>query len=255
MKKKLVLVFFLAFTCCALGTQINDVLHENTLPVRSSALRTDLFTALPAQTYPYFHLPTAIEAKKKTIPVYVSLGVIPPNLRHAVLATEDKRFYTHGAVDPFGILRAAVVNAAAAHTREGGSTISQQVVKNLFLTQDRTYTRKGKELLLALLLEHYYTKDQILELYLNTVYFGPDAIGVHAAARTFFHTAPEQLTLSQCALLAGLVKAPTYYNPLLHYREAKERQKIVLTLLTEQQYIRPETATQAYYTPLRLQKK
>lgn len=158
-------------------------------------------------------------------PTYVSFAILPLDLKHAIIATEDKRFYEHGAFDPMGISRAIIVNILSSAKKEGGSTISQQVVKNLFLTQDKTFTRKGKELVLAILLEHYYTKDEILELYVNSIYFGPHAVGIQAACHIFFNTTPDKLTLSQASLLAGLIQAPNRYNPYTHYEEAKKDNK------------------------------
>lgn len=167
---------------------------------------------------------------------------IPDLLKKAVVAAEDRRFYEHGALDIIGIARAAVANYSAGETVEGGSTIAQQTVKNIFLSHERTFTRKARELLLAIQLERLYTKDQILELYLNTIYFGHGAYGIGEAARTYFGKAPEDLTLSECALLAGLPQAPSAYDPIDHPEEGRKRMTTVLMLMAREGYITPQEA-------------
>ena len=158
---------------------------------------------------------------------------------------EDRRFYEHGAIDPIGVTRAAVTNYFAGHTLEGGSTITQQTVKNIFLSNDRTILRKMEELALAVQLEKYYTKDQILELYLNTIYFGHGAYGLKEASLTYFGKEPKDLDLSQCAMLAGLPQAPSAYDPIDHPKEGAQRMTVVLTLMAQQGYISPEDAAKA----------
>lgn len=170
---------------------------------------------------------------------------IPDLLKKGIIATEDRRFYEHGAIDPIGVTRAAITNYMAGRTLEGGSTISQQTVKNIFLSNERTMLRKVEELALAMQLEKYYTKDQILELYLNTIYFGHGSYGVKEASQTYFGKEPKDLDLSQCAMLAGLPQAPSAYNPIDHPKEGAERMTIVLTLMAQQGYISPEEATKA----------
>ena len=151
-----------------------------------------------------------------------------------------------------GIIRAAAVNLYSGETVEGGSTISQQVVKNVFLSHERTLSRKVQEVILAFLLEHYYSKDDILEIYLNTAYFGANATGLYEACRTYYGIGPDELRLSQSSMLAGLLQAPTYYNPLEHYDAARKRQQVVLALMAEQGYISASQATQAYRDDLGL---
>lgn len=170
---------------------------------------------------------------------------IPDTLKKAVVAAEDRRFYEHGAIDVMSVARAAFANYMAGTTVEGGSTLAQQTVKNLFLSSERTMTRKVKELFLAMQLEKYYTKDQILEIYLNTIYFGHGTYGVGEACRTYFGREPRDLTLSQCALIAGLPQAPSAYDPIDHPDEAKKRMTIVLMLMAREGYISPEEATAA----------
>ena len=134
-------------------------------------------------------------------------------LPEAVIATEDRRFYYHFGVDPIGLLRAMVANLRAGHVVQGGSTISQQLAKNLFLKPERTMSRKIQEMLLALWLEHRFTKDQILEIYLNRVYLGAGTYGVDAAARRYFNKSARDVTLYEAAVVAGLLRAPTRFSP------------------------------------------
>ena len=143
----------------------------------------------------------------------IDVGDLPPNVPRAVIAVEDRRFYDHGGVDVFGLARAMLANIRAGRIVQGGSTITQQLAKNLFLKPDRTLRRKVREVLLAFWLERKFTKDQILTLYLNRVYFGAGTYGVDAAARRYFGKPAKDLTLYEGAVLAGLLKAPSRYNP------------------------------------------
>ena len=158
----------------------------------------------------------------------VKLADLPPYLPEAVLATEDRRFYSHWGLDLRGIARALYVNFKAGDTVQGGSTITQQVAKNLFLTPERSLHRKGQEMLLALWLEHTFTKDQILELYLNRVYFGAGTYGVDAAAKKYFGRSARDVTIYQAAMLAGLLKAPSRFNPFNDKALAKARAELVI---------------------------
>ena len=128
---------------------------------------------------------------------------------------EDKRYYKHGAIDVLGIIRAFYTNTIAGETVEGGSTITQQVVKNLFLSSKRIMSRKVEEAILASEMEHYYSKEEILTMYLNTVYYGHNYYGIYEAAHGYFGTSPSRLTLGQSALLAALPNAPSYLDPYL----------------------------------------
>lgn len=190
------------------------------------------------------HFKEAVEARIDK-DKFVSGKEIPELLKKGIVATEDRRFYEHGAIDPIGVTRAAITNYMAGRTLEGGSTISQQTVKNIFLSNERTLLRKAEELALAVQLEKYYTKDQILELYLNTIYFGHGAYGVKEASRTYFGKEPKDLDLSQCAMLAGLPQAPSAYDPIDHPQEGAQRMTIVLTLMAQQGYISSEEAAKA----------
>ncbi len=176
---------------------------------------------------------------------FIPVDKMPPLLTKAVVATEDRRFYEHGAVDVIGVGRALFTNYIAGRTVEGGSTISQQVVKNIFLSQERTMTRKAEELALAIQLERNYTKDEILEIYLNTIYFGHGTYGVKAASETYFGKPLRDLTLSECAMLAGLPQAPSAYDPISHPQEAKKRMITVLALMAEQGVVTAQEAATA----------
>lgn len=203
-----------------------------------------------------FHFKEAVEtALDQRVPdnQRVKGDEISQNLKDALVATEDKRYYEHGAIDLFGIGRAFYTNVTAGRTVEGGSTITQQLVKNLFLSSKRIMSRKVEEVILAYLMELYYTKDEILTMYLNTIYYGNNYYGIEQAAKGYFDTTPAKLTLGQAALLAGMPQAPSYYNPVTNYKGAKERQRTVLTLMTQQGLITNREADKAYYSNLNLQ--
>src|SRR5256886_14827300 len=165
--------------------------------------------------------------------IFVRLAHIPQTLRDAVIATEDRRFYSHWGVDPVGIARAVYQNYRRGRIVEGGSTITQQLTKVLFLTPDKSLERKLKEAVLALELERRYSKTRILEMYLNQVYFGHGAYGVEAAARTYFGKSVSELTLQESALLAGLPRAPSSYSPFEHADVARPRREVGLPRMVE----------------------
>ena len=167
----------------------------------------------------------------------VALKDMPPYVPKAFVAIEDRRFYEHFGVDPFGIARAFVANVLHRGVAQGGSTITQQLAKNLFLTQERTLTRKMQEALLALWLERKFSKTEILELYLNRVYFGSGAYGVEQAAQRYFGKPAKQLTLPEAAMLAGLVKSPSRLAPTRNYKEAEKRAKIVLAAMADLHFV------------------
>jgi penicillin-binding protein 1C len=160
--------------------------------------------------------------------VNVALKDLGPFATAAVLAAEDRNFYEHGAVDPGAVARALWVDVTSGGVREGGSTITQQLVKFQLLTPQRSLTRKVQEVVLATAIEQRYSKDQILTMYLNRVYFGHGAYGIGAAAKTYFNKDAKDLTPAQCAFLAGLIQAPTAYDPASHYNLARERELYVL---------------------------
>lgn len=173
-----------------------------------------------------------------------SLGIdeIPPNLINAVMAIEDRRFYSHFGIDPIGLLRAFFVNARAGDVVQGGSTITQQLAKNLFLSHDRTLKRKIQEALLALWLEYELSKDEIMSAYLNRVYLGSGAYGVEAAAKLYFDKPAKNLTLRESAILAGLLKAPTRFSPRRNPNLANERADVVLAAMADAGFITKDQA-------------
>jgi penicillin-binding protein 1A len=167
----------------------------------------------------------------------VSLKDLPPYLPQAFIAIEDRRFYSHYGVDPLGILRAAVTNILHHGVSQGGSTLTQQLAKNLFLTQERTMARKLQEVELALWLERKHSKAEILELYLNRVYFGSGAYGVEAAAQRYFGKPAKNVTIAEAAMLAGLVKSPTRLAPNRNPEGAEKRAEIVLAAMADSKFI------------------
>ena len=175
----------------------------------------------------------------------VSLDEIPPNLVNAFISVEDRRFWDHWGVDPAGIARASLKNMASLRTRQGASTITQQLARNLFLTFDQTLSRKVKEAVLALRIEQNYSKREILEMYLNQIYFGDGAYGVQAAARRFFGKDVGDLSLAQSALLAGLPRNPRDYSPRRHPEAALNRRAVVLRSMTDCGYVSAEQAEAA----------
>jgi len=179
----------------------------------------------------------------------VSLQQMSPYIPEAVIAIEDRRFYSHFGVDPLGLARALVSNVLDGRISEGGSTLTQQLAKNLFLTPDRTIKRKVQEVLLALWLEHKFTKNQILEMYLNRVYFGSGAYGVQAAARRYFGKSAHDVTLSEAALLAGLVKAPSRLSPARDPKAAEKRAQLVLASMRDQGMIGEKQMASAMSAP------
>ncbi|MEM5470907.1 transglycosylase domain-containing protein [Hoeflea sp. AS60] len=162
------------------------------------------------------------------------LGDMSPYIPEAVIAIEDRRFYSHFGVDPIGLARAMVSNLTAGGMVQGGSTLTQQLAKNLFLSPERTVERKVQEVLLAFWLEHRFTKDQILEMYLNRVYFGSGAYGVEAASRRYFRKPARDVSLAEAALLAGLLKAPSRLSPARDPKAAEARSQVVLAAMREQ---------------------
>ncbi len=179
----------------------------------------------------------------------VRLKDMPPWLPGAVVAIEDRRFRSHFGVDPIGLARAVVVNLTRRGVSQGGSTLTQQLAKNLFLTQERTFGRKVQEVLLALWLEKTYTKDQILELYLNRVYMGAGAYGVDAASRRYFGKSAREVSPMEAAMLAGLLKAPSRYAPSHDPERSRARAETVLAAMEDTGVITPEQRLAALATP------
>jgi len=179
---------------------------------------------------------------------------IPPEMRAAIISTEDRRFRSHIGVDPIGIARSLAVRVQSGHWRQGGSTITQQLARNIFLTNNRTFVRKIKEAILALALERKFTKDQIIELYLNRVYFGGGAYGIDAASRKFFGHGADHLSLGEAAIIAGLVKAPSNYSPTADIEAARSRSGVVLQTMAENGFISREAAESVNPAQVRIEK-
>ncbi|ADI64114.1 transglycosylase domain-containing protein [Trichormus azollae] len=173
------------------------------------------------------------EANREVVP----LDKISPNLKRAVLASEDGHFYSHHGINPSGVGRAVVVNLVAGGVKEGGSTITMQLVKNLFLSHKRAFTRKLAEAVLAIRLEQILTKDEILEMYLNQVYWGHNNYGAQTAARSYFNKSSEFLTLGESAMMAGLIQAPEEFSPFSSMKLAKQKQKEVLGRMLDLKWI------------------
>ncbi|MCX5789460.1 MAG: PBP1A family penicillin-binding protein [Elusimicrobia bacterium] len=180
----------------------------------------------------------------------LTLSQIPVDLQNAVLATEDTDFFHHWGISPKGMLRAFGRNLLHGGVVQGGSTLTQQLSKLIFLTPERKITRKLKEILLAIELERNFSKEEILQLYLNQIYFGHGAYGVQAAARIYFTKDVNQLTLAECAMLAGLVKFPGGYSPFTHPDKALARRKLVLGRMQAEGFIKEEEAKRAEAEPL-----
>ena len=181
--------------------------------------------------------------------ILVSLNKIPPYLIEALLATEDTRFYSHRGIDPRGIARAFLTNLRTLRLAEGGSTITQQLAKVLFLTPEKSLARKMKEILLAFQIEREYPKDKILEMYFNQIYFGHGAYGVEAAAQTYFGKSVDELNLAEAAMLAGLPRAPNTYSPIVDKERARRRRGVVLQRMVEEGFITTEQAEAAAAIP------
>jgi penicillin-binding protein 1A len=180
----------------------------------------------------------------------VKLNGVPQLMRQAILAAEDDRFYQHGGVDYLGVARAAFANLTSGGAREGASTITMQVARNFFLSREKTLTRKFSEVLLAFKIEHFLSKDQILELYINQIYLGQRAYGFAAAAQVYFGKPLDRLNIAEFAMLAGLPKAPSRYNPVANPKRAKLRQQYVLRRMFALRYISSDEYQKALHYPL-----
>lgn len=180
----------------------------------------------------------------------VQLNQISPLLIQATLAVEDRKFYDHTGFDLKGMARAVLANLEAGERTQGASTLTQQLARNLYLTHEKTWTRKTKEALFTMQLEMKYSKDEILNMYLNEIYYGHGAYGIEAAARMYFGKAAADLNLPESAMLAGIPKGPTYYSPYTHPDNAKKRQEIILSSMAEVGDITPAAAQAAAKQPL-----
>lgn len=188
------------------------------------------------------------EANREVIP----LNGISPDLKRAVLAIEDSHFFYHQGINPSGVARAFLANWEKGRVVEGGSTITMQLVKNLFLTPERNISRKIAEAVLALRLEQILTKDQVFEMYLNQVYWGHNNYGAETAAQSYFGKSAADLTLAEASMMAGLIQAPEEFSPFIDYKIAKQRQSLVLNRMRELNWISDEEEAVARKQPLRL---
>jgi penicillin-binding protein 1A len=175
----------------------------------------------------------SLVAERGVSRAYIPLDMLPPHVANAVVATEDRRFFEHAGLDPWGLMRAALVNLRAGRFTQGGSTLTQQLAKNLFLSSERTVTRKAEEMVLALWLELRLSKHDILELYLNRVYFGGGAHGIEAASQRYFAKSARDLSVAEAAVIAGLLKAPSKYAPSASPIQALARGRVVIGKMVE----------------------
>src|SRR6186713_2540746 len=180
----------------------------------------------------------------------VKIAEVPKPMIDAIIAAEDERFYQHSGVDYVGVARAALSNFASGGARQGASTITMQVARNFFLSKEKTLTRKFNEMLLAFKIEANLTKDEILQLYVNQIYLGQRAYGFAAASQIYFGKALNKLTLAEAAILAGLPKAPSAYNPVANPQRARQRQQYVLRRMRELGHITEEQLADATKAPL-----
>ncbi len=180
----------------------------------------------------------------------VKIADVPVNMKHAILAAEDDRFYQHGGVDYTGVVRAAISDLTGGGNKQGASTITMQVARNFFLSKEKTFTRKFNEMLLAFKIEHHLSKDEILQLYINQIYLGQRAYGFAAASQMYFGKPLNQLSIAEDAMLAGLPKAPSTYNPVVNPKRAKLRQLYVLRRMHELHYITDAQYKEAQNEPI-----
>lgn len=218
-------------------------LSQNTIDIESNSTLNRLERV--------FFLKQAVNARINSAN-YVKLQDIPESMQQAVVAVEDRKFYNHWGFDMEGIFRASLVNLQYGQVKEGASTITQQLVKNLFLSQEQTMGRKAEEFILAMDMELNYSKDEILELYLNTIYFGSGYYGIKEASQGYFGKEPAMLALPEAAMLAGIPNAPSLYSPYVDFMLAKKRQFIVLDAMTAAGYLRESIADDAKIKPIYL---
>lgn len=256
MRKLLLILVILAGALCYYMTR-PETIHEKVRP-GDAAVVGGLFqgsspnSPLPVPLQKVYGAWKIREAAHVRIPRadWTSLGHMSPYMPQALVAVEDRRFYSHHGIDPDAILRAILVNIQADAVVEGASTITQQVVKNLLLSSDQSLKRKAWEAGLALLVEGRCSKDEILEMYLNTVFLGNGATGIRQAAKVYFHTTPDKLTLAQAAMLAGLPYAPSALNPYENPEGCRRRRNLVLQRMKEQGIITEALEKKAAAEPL-----
>ncbi len=232
-------VMVLAFSLLLLG--FLGIIYAYSLDADISSLKNEL----PQATVFYDlngEVASKVSANKNE---GISIYQVPDSLKHAVIAIEDRRFYQHHGVDLIGITRALIRDIKARDMVEGGSTITQQLTKNTLLTSQKTLKRKVDEVFLAMKIERQYTKEEILQMYLNQIYFGDGAWGIKHAASNYFAKEIKDLSISESALLAGIIKAPSALNPYHHLEKATQRKNIVLAQMKKQGYITAQQYEQA----------
>lgn len=246
MKYKILLVFVILFSLAVVGGSvyikklINELPSISNLENYTPSIVTKIYDRNERLISELF-----IERR-----VLVPLKDIPVDLQNAFIAIEDNDFYKHWGISTKGILRAFFKNLLKGKVAQGGSTITQQLSKTIFLTSERTLTRKIKELLLTVQLEHQYTKEEILQLYINQIYFGAGGYGAESASKIYFGKSVRDLTLPEAALIAGLPKAPNYYSPLKHPERALTRRAVVLSRMRELGFITLEQEKEANAAPI-----
>lgn len=221
-----------------------DIIINNAASIDNSLVVANSFYE---KTKRFIFLPDAVNSaiKEKNIKNYTKLKNISLNMQQAIISVEDNRFNRHFGVDIESIFRATLINLQHGQVEEGASTITQQLIKNLFFSNERTVNRKIEEVLLALILEQRYSKDEILELYLNSIYFGSGFYGITDASQGYFGKNPNELNISESAMLAGIPNAPSVYSPYVDFGAAKTRQAIVLNTMVKNGYIGEETSQDA----------
>lgn len=254
--------FFLITSLALLFLSVVALLFVPQIPRELGALLPAAKRQMPANQLHEIHEPDAAEQLARILFIrraaearldrshYVPIDHISPDLKNAVVAIEDRRFYDHRGFDITGMARAVLVNIQHGRIEEGASTITQQLVKNLFLGKEQTFTRKAEELLLALDIESAYSKDEILEMYLNIVYYGAGFYGVEAASEGYYGKTPAALDLPEASMLAGIPNAPSTLSPFADFIAAKQRQAIVLDTMEAQGLIDHRTAEDAKMQPL-----
>jgi len=239
----LVIIIFIGTTGCALILRSAPSLDELT---PSGIAETSKVYALDGTLIAEFHA----EENREIVP----FDRMSNYIKDAILAVEDKRFYDHQGVDYIRIIGAFIADIRAGNKEQGASTITMQYIRNVYFTPEKTFRRKINEAIIAIQLERNYTKDKILEMYLNTIYFGVGTYGIEKASQTYFGVSANDLNLQQAALLAALVKAPSIYNPYSSIEKAQSRRNLVLKLMYEQERINKEEYLEAISSPIELNK-
>ncbi len=248
--------FFFAGGSTAMGPQTLASV-KNFINTRANESKTESKPSQSEDGGSFQHIKRFIflpDAVNERVPAkhFVPISALPNRLVEAIVAVEDERFYSHHGFDLEAIGRATLVNLQYGEVTEGASTITQQLVKNLFLSPEQTLSRKAEELMLSLDFEARYSKNEILSLYLNTIYFGSGYYGIYNASQGYFGKEPSELSLPEAAMLAGLPNAPSLYSPYEDFLMAKKRQFIVLDAMVKNGYIDEKTAESAKIAPIYL---